>query len=554
MSASSKKKLRKEQNAELMTEKQRRQKAEDKKVKIYTSIFVVAMALVICFAAATLIIRGVNKSGIFEKNTIAATIDGHEINSVEMNYFVMDAVDSMYSTWYSYYNYYTSYYIKQMYGLDLTKSLDSQIYDAKTGQTWGDYMVSMAMNDAKTCYAAYNKAVAEKYTMTAEEKKAMENEIAEMKSAAKSNGYSFNNYLSLIYGNGADAKSYTAYKEKSAIARSYLSNYYDSLSYTTEDYRKHDAECYDDYSAFSYNTYLMTYESFLTGGTENASGKIEYSDEEIAAAYEALAQAAESLTAATSLEEFDKLISELSINKDKKDVASTANKRVFGKDLEESLKDWITNTEREPGNIGIMNKITSTENEDGSTTEKEEGTYVVYFVERDDNTDYMNDVRHLLVAFEGGTKDSNGNTTYSDAEKAAAKAKAEELLNQWNAGAATEDSFAALVKEKTDDEGSAETGGLYENINPESDYVENFLNWAIDPARTKGETGIVETEYGYHIMYYVGDSEMTYRDSMIEAELREADYTKYVESLTAAVKFTEGNTSRVKRDIIISNY
>ena len=64
----------------------------------------------------------------------------------------------------------------------------------------------------------------------------------------------------------------------------------------------------------------------------------------------------------------------------------------------------------------------------------------------------------------------------------------------------------------------------------------------------------METEYGYHIMFYVGDSEMTYRDSMIESELREADYTKFVDSLTAAIKFVEGDTSRVKRDIVISTY
>ena len=48
-----------------------------------------------------------------------------------------------------------------------------------------------------------------------------------------------------------------------------------------------------------------------------------------------------------------------------------------------------------------------------------------------DNVKPAANVRHLLVAFEGGTKDSNGKTTYSDEEKAAAKAKAESC---WSSG------------------------------------------------------------------------------------------------------------------------
>ena len=554
MSASSKKKLRKEQSAAQMTEKQRRQKAEDKKIKIYTGIFIAAMALVICITAATLIIRGINNSGIIEKNTIAATIDGHEINSVEMNYFLMDTIDSMYSNWYASYNYYTSYYIKQMYGLDLTKSLDSQIYDATTRQTWGDYFVSIALDDARTCYAMYNKAVADKHTLTAEEQTALNETIADLKDTASKNGYKFNAYLRLVYGNGSDESSFLEYKQKSALARSYLNKYYESLSYTNKDFRDYETEHYDDFTCFTYNTYHLTYDKFLKGGTKNDAGKMEYSDAEINAATDAMNQAAESLKAATSVEDFNKLIAALEINADNKDAKSSEYKRTFTPSIEESLKKWLTDSARKPGDVGVVNKVNTKENEDGSSTTTEDGIYVVYFQERDTNTDFMSDVRHLLVAFEGGTKDSNGNTTYSDQEKETAKNKATELLNTWKSGAATEESFIALVKEKTDDEGSKETGGLYENINPESQYVENFLNWAIDPAREKGNTGIVETEYGYHIMYYVGDSQQTYRDSMIESTLREADYSDWVDAVTNATTFKEGDTSRVNRDVIISSY
>lgn len=113
------------------------------------------------------------------------------------------------------------------------------------------------------------------------------------------------------------------------------------------------------------------------------------------------------------------------------------------------------------------------------------------------------DVRHILVCPKGGTTDENGVTTYSDEEWDACLAEAEKILDEWKAGDATEESFAALVPTYTEDPGSSTTGGLYTDINPTSSYVENFLNWTVDMTRQPGDTGIVKTEYGYHIMYFV---------------------------------------------------
>lgn len=113
-------------------------------------------------------------------------------------------------------------------------------------------------------------------------------------------------------------------------------------------------------------------------------------------------------------------------------------------------------------------------------------------------------VRHILVCPKGGTTDeTSGTTTYSDAEWAACLKEAEKILKEWKDGEATEASFGELANKYTEDTGSSTTGGLYEEIAPGDSYVENFLNWTIDMNRQKGDTGIVQTEYGYHIMYYV---------------------------------------------------
>lgn len=79
---------------------------------------------------------------------------------------------------------------------------------------------------------------------------------------------------------------------------------------------------------------------------------------------------------------------------------------------------------------------------------------------------------------------------------------ANSLLEQWKAGEATEDSFAALAAENSTDTGSVENGGLYEDV-LKGDMVAEFEDWIFDDARRPGDTGVVETTYGYHVMYFV---------------------------------------------------
>ena len=111
-------------------------------------------------------------------------------------------------------------------------------------------------------------------------------------------------------------------------------------------------------------------------------------------------------------------------------------------------------------------------------------------------------VRHILVMPEGGTTGDDGTTTYSDEEWAACEKKAQEILDEWLAGDATEDSFAALAEEKSEDPGSSTNGGLYENV-AKGQMVEPFEDWCFDETRAAGDYGLVKTTYGYHVMYFV---------------------------------------------------
>lgn len=147
-------------------------------------------------------------------------------------------------------------------------------------------------------------------------------------------------------------------------------------------------------------------------------------------------------------------------------------------------------------------KLTITEEELETFFVQHEADYAESGITKDGR--YV-DVRHILFTPEGGTTDESGAVTYSEEEWAACAAKAEEALKEWEAGEKTENSFAALANEKSMDPGSNTNGGLYEDVY-EGQMVAEFEQWCFDESRQTGDTGIVKTTYGHHVMYYVGSS------------------------------------------------
>lgn len=112
------------------------------------------------------------------------------------------------------------------------------------------------------------------------------------------------------------------------------------------------------------------------------------------------------------------------------------------------------------------------------------------------------DVRHILLQPETNGTDENGKAISTDDDIEACRQAAQTLLDQWLAGDATEDSFAALAAEHTTDSGSASNGGLYTDIY-EGQMVPEFEDWCFDESRQPGDYGIVQTSYGFHLMYFV---------------------------------------------------
>ena len=112
-------------------------------------------------------------------------------------------------------------------------------------------------------------------------------------------------------------------------------------------------------------------------------------------------------------------------------------------------------------------------------------------------------VRHILICPTDGTKNEDGETVYSDDAWETCRAAAQKLLDEYLAGETVdEETFANLAVKNSEDSGSAENGGLYDLLTKDTNFVEEFKNWYLDESRQPGDTGLVKSVYGYHIMYF----------------------------------------------------
>jgi len=138
-------------------------------------------------------------------------------------------------------------------------------------------------------------------------------------------------------------------------------------------------------------------------------------------------------------------------------------------------------------------------------------------------------VRHILLLTQGKT----------DAEKAEARKKIEEILSKAKAG----EDFAALAKQYSEDPGSKDNGGLYEDFGRGA-MVKPFEDAAFSVPI--GElSGVVETTYGFHILQVVDRKKETRplddAKAEIEAQLKQgkqqAAFTAFLTKLKEKAGF-----------------
>lgn len=167
--------------------------------------------------------------------------------------------------------------------------------------------------------------------------------------------------------------------------------------------------------------------------------------------------------------------------------------------------------------------------------------YAQYGLEKIDKP--MVSVRHVLLRPE----DPENDGVYTDEAWEACRRQAQELYDEWRK-TGTEDAFIQLAADHSAD-GNAASGGIYTDVYP-GQMVETFNDWCFDDSRQSGDSGIVETQYGCHIMYFVEQQEEIYWQEAIRHDyLTEQSYVLQDE-LTARYPMTSDLKKAAIYDIL----
>ncbi|WP_330442574.1 peptidylprolyl isomerase [Flavobacterium sp. C4GT6] len=121
---------------------------------------------------------------------------------------------------------------------------------------------------------------------------------------------------------------------------------------------------------------------------------------------------------------------------------------------------------------------------------------------------------HILIAYKGAMRAA----PTVELTKEEAKAKADDLLKQINADASK---FGVLAAQNSDDPGSKNNGGTYDNITP-GQMVPAFDEFIFNSP--VGKTAVVETDFGYHVIKVDAKYEAV-RIATIALEIRPSDKT-----------------------------
>ena len=474
-------------------------KAEKRSNVMYGTIAVIFLLV----AVASIIWR----SNIIPKTATAVTINGEKYTAAEVNFYYQNVYQSFLSDYSSVISY---------LGLNTNASLKSQTLDestaemlgAEAGSTWHDFFLNQALQQMATIQATLDTAEEEGFIYPEGVQVQYEDSVAALEDAASSNGMSANKYLQANMGSLMTERVYNAQILRMLKYSAYVSAYQNSLTYTDE-------QMEEAYQADTNSYDRVSYESVSISGaaesTTDADGNtVDPTEEEQEAAKTAAENAANEMLAA--VQAGGKLETLASANDNAKYSSSDA--AAYGGD---TVTEWLFDSSRKAGDSAVLNTGTT--------------YYVVVFHDRFREEYPTIDIRHILIAPES-TSMSSDDEGYDEEVarlKAEAKEKADDLLAQWKSGEATEESFAKLAMENSAD-GSKYDGGLYTEVY-QGQMVPTFNDWCFDASRKSGDTDVVETDYGAHVMYFVGTDLLRWQ-SLVAENLRDTDSNSWYQEMS----------------------
>ena len=433
-------------------------------MKKFVAFLLAAMLLVTMFAGCS----GEQKTEEDAPSPVAFKVGEMEFTVEDMNYMYMTSFNDVYNTFYNYYGEYLNYI------LDVSKPLEEQMLEED--RSWHQYIIEITIDSTKALAGVYQTAMKNGFVLPEEHQKDIDTFDEQLESIASEVGMTKEEYLFYSYGEDVSIEAVKKMTEIQIVSNAYMEAYREDIEVSEEDVEAYYSSNKKDIDTVDFQFYTSYY-----GAAEG---------EEPALTKEEAEAQANKLVAVESKEEFISLAKEFTTDEKQKLAFEEGEPTLFSgasytsTGIEE-VSEWLFDENRKAGDTMVYH-------------DEEFTGYIAMMFERrvDPDYDYVN-VRHALIAPEKAEDGSISDEAWANAE-----AKANEIYDGYLAGETTEEAFAELAKEHSAD-GNAAQGGIYENVK-KGQMVPTFNDWCFDEARQPGDSGIVKTPYGYHLMYFVG--------------------------------------------------
>ena len=433
--------------------------------------------------------------------SVVATVDGQKISIGMYDYYYASIV--------SYYEQYASY---GYYSLDTTKDYSKQYTTDDDGNkiSWQKFFETEALKEVEQITTYYSKALEEGVTLTSAQKKTIDKQISTLKDSASQNDVSLDQYIKANFGTYCSEDTIRIMLEQYYLSANYKGKFKCETKVTDNDVDKYYNDHKNDYKKIEFYYIASPYdatddnsknESIKTA--EKIMAKMKDKKSVIALVPEVYSSYIDSQVK-SSMEKDSTLTEKKAREEAIKSYESNVVTTVSGSDspFDDKMNTWLFSDDTKVGSKKYY------------IDENAKYIYIVLKTSKasvEENETYT--VRHILVAPESGSNSSSSTsekTEYTDEQWAAAKKKADSILAKFNKTDKSEYEFAKLAEQYSTDSASTSSGsndsfgGLYESVTL-GQMVPDFEKWSIDDSRKYGDTGIVKSDYGYHIMFFIND-------------------------------------------------
>ncbi|MDO5738212.1 MAG: peptidylprolyl isomerase [Eubacteriales bacterium] len=525
-----------ERQARLQSQKTRsgKKKPVKQKIKLGNLILIAILVLAILGLAANTLMQ----NGYRERHTTAVIVDGEEIPANELNFYASLSGQAL-----------GQLFPNGLFAPNAIESLNSPSFSGEEGRTVRDDVINLAKNQLVNDHISLKEAAAEAKLDSAEGERTADELIKNLRNAAAQNGVSLNKLIELQYGPGNNEKTVRQLISNFVQAEAYRKSKLESFKPSPEEAAKIYEEDPSEYDEVSFRiVQLMATEAEMHDFSKGPvfEGTAEEAKKMDLEAY--LEQRKQELPAE---DEVGELPDETADTETSEEEEKTAEEEQREQELLENAKlraeEMASKIEKEEDFVSLQglycpvdNLKQVIDNPDISLQKGRQGTltpelaevifdegvvpgdvkvfeakgsyWVVYIVGSGRNEERAYSARHILFTV---------NPDASEAQKSEVKARAEEVLNEFKSGEQSAERFAELAEEYSEDPGSKNNGGLYENVKA-GEFVPEFEAFALDPNTKPGDVTIVESQHGYHIIYFVGLEEESWVKEIQDNVAREA--------------------------------